>query len=99
MANMRQRIIELLGQKSGLSDREITDTLIGKGAGQQSINQICRELEKHRIVVRSKVNGRIKNYLAENQVTTAIDPQETNETTEKVLFYQKIRSKSTWKSG
>ena len=60
MANMRQRIIELLGQKSGLSDREITDTLIGKGAGQQSINQVCRDLEKQGIVVRSKVTAGLK---------------------------------------
>ncbi len=86
MATMKQRIVELLRQKVGLSDREITDTLIAKGASQQSINQICRDLEKQGIVVRSKVNGRIKNYLAGNQVTSTIDPQETNETTEKVLF-------------
>jgi len=64
MAKMKERIIELLREGGGLSDREITDTLIKKGASQQHINQICRDLENQGIIVRAKLDGRIKNYLA-----------------------------------
>lgn len=64
MANMKERIIELLRDSDGLSDREITDTLIKKGAAQQPINQICRDLESQGIIIRRKLDGRIKNFLA-----------------------------------
>jgi hypothetical protein len=61
MTNMKDQIIELLRENvGGLSDREITDTLIAKGAAQQSINQMCRDLESKGLIVRSKQVGRIK---------------------------------------
>ncbi len=72
MANMKERIIELLRDSGGLSDREITDTLIKKGAAQQSINQICRDLESQRIIIRRKLDGRIKNFLV-NHTSDSID--------------------------
>lgn len=66
MANMKERIIDLLRENGGLSDREITDTLITKGAAQQPINQICHDLESQGFIVRSKQDGRIKNFLTNN---------------------------------
>jgi hypothetical protein len=72
MANMKERIVELLRDSSGLSDREITDTLIKKGATQQPINQICRGLESQGIIIRRKLDGRIKNFLT-NHTSDSID--------------------------
>lgn len=72
MANMKERIVELLRDSSGLSDREITDTLIKKGAAQQPINQICRGLESQGIIIRRKLDGRIKNFLT-NHTSDSID--------------------------
>lgn len=72
MANMKERIVELLRDGSGLSDREITDTLIKKGAAQQPINQICRGLESQGIIIRRKLDGRIKNFLI-NHTSDSID--------------------------
>ncbi len=63
MAILKERIIELLRENGSLSDREITDILVGKGAAQQPINQTCRDLESQGIIVRSKIDGRIKNFL------------------------------------
>jgi hypothetical protein len=41
---LKEEIIELLEERTGLSDREITDELRGKGAAQQPINQACIDL-------------------------------------------------------
>ena len=76
MANMKEQIIELLRENvGGLSDREITDTLIAKGAAQQPINQMCRDLESQGFIVRSKQVGRIKNFLANNMPKLIDEPQ------------------------
>jgi len=82
MANMKERIIELLRKNSGLSDREITDTLITKGAAQQPINTICRDLESQGIVLRSKVDSRIRNYLTSNNAKAIIETQKRKEIVE-----------------
>jgi len=72
MAILKERIIELLRENDSLSDREITDILAGKGAAQQPINQACRGLESQGIIVRSKIDGRIKNFLT-NYTSDSID--------------------------
>lgn len=55
--------MELLQQNSGLSDREITDIIKGRGEPQQAANQACRSLEKQAIIARRKrSDGRIGNY-------------------------------------
>jgi len=76
MAILKERIIELLRENGSLSDREITDILVGKGAAQQPINQTCRDLESQGIIVRSKMDGRIKNSLANNRLEPIDKPQE-----------------------
>ena len=75
MSNMKERIIELLRESGGLSDREITDILVGKVAAQQPINQTCRDLESQGIVVRSKLDGRIKNFPANKRHELIEEPQ------------------------
>jgi hypothetical protein len=68
MATLKQRILELVAKRPGLTDREITDTLKGPGNLQQDVNQACRGLERQGIVARSvRPDGRLANYLVEGQ--------------------------------
>ena len=54
----------MLERKPGLSDREITDEIRGRGAPQQSVNQACNELKSQGIISREKRgDGIIGNYL------------------------------------
>lgn len=73
MSNFKERILELLGDHDGLSDREIADQLLGKGAGQQPVNQSCRELEGKGFILRSKKDGRIKNILIRDRSAEIIE--------------------------
>ncbi len=58
---LRERILGEL--RSGpMSDRELTDKLLGMRAPQQSINQACRQLAKEGILMRT--TRPIKNMLA-----------------------------------
>lgn len=43
---LAERIIELLKQNPGLSDRQIADRLFGIDKPQQPVNIACRNLEK-----------------------------------------------------
>lgn len=66
---LAERVIETLKQKSGLSDRQIADELLGKDKPQQSINIVCRSLESKGILVRRKIGeDPIKNYLTGQEV-------------------------------
>jgi len=57
-------IVALLKQNPGLSDRQITDNLLGVDKPQQPVNIACRNLEKKGILTRRKVDGNpIGNYL------------------------------------
>lgn len=69
MPRLSYRIIEFLKGHRGLSDREITNALIGPNAAQQPINQACRLLESRHIIFRRKrTDGRIGNYLFDKKV-------------------------------
>ena len=62
-------IIELLKKQPGLSDRQITDSLFGPEADQQTVNQVCRRLLKQRVLVRTKrPDGILGNYLSNAEV-------------------------------
>jgi len=64
MNRKKDEIIQLLRQKPGLSDREITDAIYGREAPQQYVNQSCRSLESHSVISRSRrADGIIGNYL------------------------------------
>lgn len=61
---LAERIVALLKENPGLSDRQITDNLIGSEKNQQPVNSICRSLEQKGILTRRKVDGDpIGNYL------------------------------------
>ena len=75
MSNLKERIIELLRESSGLSDREIADVLFGKGFAQQPVNQTCRALESQGIIIRSKLDGKIKNFLTDKRQESIQKPQ------------------------
>ncbi len=64
MPTLRQRILELLQRRNGLTDREITDELFTIGAAQQPINQACRALESQKLISRKRRDdGKIGNYI------------------------------------
>jgi hypothetical protein len=63
MSSVSQQIIALLESSSGLTDREIAERLLGKGAAQQPINQAARMLERQGAIQRKKrPDGLIGNY-------------------------------------
>jgi hypothetical protein len=73
MATLAERIITLVRQTPGLTDREITDQLNGHSANQQPVNQNCRTLQGRGILIRQhRRDGLIGNYLAENASTLRI---------------------------
>jgi hypothetical protein len=75
MASLKERIVELLSEQGGLSDRQITDVLLGSLTGQQAVNQTCRLLEAEGILTREKIpGGRIGNYLREGEKPTQPPP-------------------------
>lgn len=69
MPTLKERILGLLQNSDGLTDREITDRLFAPGALQQPVNQTCRQLEAQgRVFRRSRPDGKIGNYLVAGAV-------------------------------
>jgi hypothetical protein len=63
MEQLSDRILALIQTSPGLTDREITDSLLGRGAPQQQVNQTCRRLESRgRLSRKARGAGRIGNY-------------------------------------
>ena len=64
-STLKDRILGLLQAQDGLTDREITDRLLGSGAPQQPVNQTCRQLQsQNRISRRPRLaDGKIGNYM------------------------------------
>lgn len=66
MATLKGNILALVRPAPGLTDREITDRLLGSGAAQQGVNQIARSLAaEHLVVRRLRHDGKLGNYPAE----------------------------------
>jgi hypothetical protein len=64
MATLKERILDLLQNGDGLTDREITNRLFAPGALQQPVNQTCRQLlSEGRITRTLREDGKIGNYL------------------------------------
>lgn len=69
---LAERIVELLKQKPGLSDRQITDRLFGIGKPQQPVNIACRNLAERGILSRQSIHGSsIGNYLTGQEIKTS----------------------------
>jgi hypothetical protein len=80
MATLGQNIIELLTSSPGLSDREITDKLLGRDAPQQGVNQTCRSLESRgRLIRKVRPDGRIGNFVGQQEVVPQLPRQITIE--------------------
>lgn len=63
-SSLPQKILALLSQMDGLTDREITDRLFGKGKAQQPVNNAARRLAKGgRLTRKRREDGLIGNYL------------------------------------
>ncbi|MDR3707187.1 MAG: hypothetical protein P4L33_02720 [Capsulimonadaceae bacterium] len=61
---LKDRILNLISEHPGLSDREITNKLLGEAALQQPVNGACRALEASGLISRDKIpGGRIGNYV------------------------------------
>ena len=67
---LKEKISNLLKDRPGLTDREITNILFGKEYPQQRINQTCRALEKKGIIIRNKELEKIRNYLSKDKSFT-----------------------------
>lgn len=64
MASLPQRILTLVSQTPGLSDRQIANQLLGASAAQQPVNIAARGLvQKGRLIRRRREDGLIGNYL------------------------------------
>ena len=67
MTSLPDQILVLVQTSAGLTDREITDSLIARGAPQQHVNQTCHRLElQGRLSRRPCPDGKIGNYPAEH---------------------------------
>ncbi len=74
MTSLPHRILALLGESPGLTDRQITNHLLGTTAGQQSVNIAARALaKKGRLLRRRREDGLIGNYMSD--VAPATEPQ------------------------
>lgn len=63
MASRRETLLKLIRKEPGLSDRQLTDRLLGQGEPQQAVNSLCRQLEAEGLCVRRKrSDGRLGNY-------------------------------------
>jgi len=68
---LKDKIVDLMKDRSGLTDREITDLLLGKGMPQQSVNQACRTLEAKGVIKRINRNdGLLGNYIVSDTPKT-----------------------------
>jgi hypothetical protein len=62
---LKEKIITLLEDQDGLTDREITNAILGVSEPQQSVNQACRSLESKLIIRRiRRKDGKLGNYLS-----------------------------------
>lgn len=51
--SIKERIIQELRKENYLSDRELTDRILGTGMAQQSVNSACRQLMSNGLIRRT----------------------------------------------
>jgi hypothetical protein len=65
MATLRERVLNLIRSTPGLTDREITERIMGLGSAQQAVNQAARRLTEEGLVIRrQRHDGKLGNYPA-----------------------------------
>ena len=63
VGSLPDRILALVQKSPGLTDREITDDLVAKGAPQQHVNQTCNRLHARGLLSRRRrADGKTGNY-------------------------------------
>ena len=61
--SLKHRIVTQIQASQGLTDRELTNVLLGKESGQQAVNQAARALEAAGCIVRRvRPDGKIGNF-------------------------------------
>ncbi|MCC0566238.1 helix-turn-helix domain-containing protein [Brevibacillus agri] len=84
MKTLKDKIIDILNDREGLTDREITDLLLGQGMPQQSVNQACRTLEAKGVIKRINRNdGLLGNYIVSDTLITESNMSQKPESLEK----------------
>jgi hypothetical protein len=79
MPTLKEQIIALLAGSDGLTDRELTDRIVGRGCPQQPLNQSARQLATAGLVVRRvRGDGLIGNFIGRSQGRP--DPPRTSQT-------------------
>jgi hypothetical protein len=64
MPTLRERVVSLIAASPGLTDRELTDQLLGPTEGQQAVNQVARSLATSGAIRRAqRADGKIGNYI------------------------------------
>lgn len=72
---LRDKIVNLLNEKDGMTDREITNAILGVNEPQQAVNQTCRTLVSKGIIKRTnRRDGLIGNYLVIQGLTAEVPP-------------------------
>ena len=95
MPILKERISELVSERPGLTDREITNVIKGRGEPQQPVNQACRRLEAAGMALRRRRDdGLIGNYpmgktLAQRE--TARTPKRAARTTDALLSEDEVK--------
>jgi hypothetical protein len=76
MATLRKQIVALITDTPGLTDRELTDKLIGPAAGQQAVNQAAHALATAGQLTRhTRPDGKIGNYPGNASPTAETAPR------------------------
>lgn len=76
LVSREQKIIELLTEVNGQTDRQLADRIYGNGTHPSSINSECNYLVRQGKIVRHKERGVYRNYLAKSIVLNNVTPIE-----------------------
>lgn len=74
MVSREKKILELLTELNGQTDRQLTNGIYGIGTHPSSINAECNHLAQIGKITRKKVAGVFKNYLKESMVQISEEP-------------------------
>lgn len=78
MTDLQQKILDLIRAKPGLTDRDITDVVLGRSEPQQPVNGAARMLERGGHLRRTKrLDGLIGNYPADLPVAPPVAVDKT----------------------
>jgi hypothetical protein len=72
---LRERIVDAVQANAGLTDRQLTDAVVGPAAPPQAVNQAARALANAGVIVRERrPDGRIGNYPGDAKILQRVTP-------------------------